>query len=287
MVSVIIPTYNRAELLKRSIQSVLEQTYSDLELIIVDDGSTDDTEKVVSALNDSRIRYIKQKNQGACVARNLGIDNARGEYIAFQDSDDVWHRNKLEVQLEALIKNNADVVFCKMDRIRNGKKNKFPINNFKEGFFTKDICPFTISTQTLLGRAEVFKDERFDPLMPRWQDFEILLRIVQKYSLYCIDKSLADYYIQNDSISMNHEKLLVAWKRILEKNPDFCDVYPEALEAISLKFLTMASQETNVKLKNEFLKISLSLKKSHKVLIKAFLVKTNLYPLYLKVIVRN
>ena len=86
MISVIIPTYNRAGTLLAAAQSVLQQTYRDIELIIVDDGSTDDTSKVVSALQDGRVRYIPLgKNRGACAARNRGIDEAKGEYIAFQD----------------------------------------------------------------------------------------------------------------------------------------------------------------------------------------------------------
>ena len=89
LVSVIIPTYNRAHLIKRSAMSVLNQTYSNLELIIVDDGSTDNTEEVVKSIDDNRVIYIKQPNQGACAARNNGIDHAKGEFIAFQDSDDV------------------------------------------------------------------------------------------------------------------------------------------------------------------------------------------------------
>ena len=97
MISVIIPTYNRAGTLLAAAQSVLQQTYRDIELIIVDDGSTDDTSKVVSALQDGRVRYIPLgKNCGACAARNRGIDEAKGEYIAFQDSDDLWHSDKLE-----------------------------------------------------------------------------------------------------------------------------------------------------------------------------------------------
>ena len=94
MVSIIIPTYNRADKLKAAIMSVLNQTYCDLELIIVDDGSTDDTKNVVANIDDNRLRYVYQKNAGACVARNNGIEEAHGDYIAFHDSDDVWHLDK-------------------------------------------------------------------------------------------------------------------------------------------------------------------------------------------------
>ena len=105
LISVVLPTYNRARCLSRSINSVLNQTFSNLELIIVDDGSTDNTRELVESFSDPRIRYIYQENAGACAARNHGINEALGTYIAFQDSDDEWRKDKLEIQLNALIKN--------------------------------------------------------------------------------------------------------------------------------------------------------------------------------------
>jgi len=102
-VSVVIPTYNRAELLTRAIDSVLAQTYDDFELLVVDDGSTDDTEAVVTAYDDDRVRYLAHEtNRGANPARNTGIEAAEGEFVAFLDSDDEWRPRKLEAQLDRL-----------------------------------------------------------------------------------------------------------------------------------------------------------------------------------------
>ena len=99
-VSVIIPTYNRAKLIKRSILSVLNQTYQNFEIIVVDDGSADDTKSVVESFNNPKIRYIRHDiNKGQSAARNTGIKNAKGKYIAFQDSDDEWLPEKLEKQM--------------------------------------------------------------------------------------------------------------------------------------------------------------------------------------------
>jgi glycosyltransferase involved in cell wall biosynthesis len=101
-VSVVIPTYNRAATVPRAIESVLAQTVTDLEVIVVDDGSSDETGKVLSEIFGDRIRYYAQANQGASVARNRGVEEARGEWIAFLDSDDLWESEKLEWQFKAL-----------------------------------------------------------------------------------------------------------------------------------------------------------------------------------------
>src|SRR4030042_5052103 len=102
-VSIIIPTYNRAHLVMRAINSVLDQSFQDFEIIIVDDASRDNTEKMVSGIRDKRIFYIRhEKNRGGSAARNTGIKQARGEYIAFLDSDDEWLPEKLEKQLKVL-----------------------------------------------------------------------------------------------------------------------------------------------------------------------------------------
>ena len=104
LVSVIIPTYNRGRLILDSINSVLNQTYKNIELIVVDDCSTDNTEEILKSINDSRIKYVKlEKNSGACIARNKGIELSTGEFIAFNDSDDLWITTKLEKQLPPCI----------------------------------------------------------------------------------------------------------------------------------------------------------------------------------------
>ena len=102
LVSVIIPTYNRKESLLRSVESVLNQTYKNIEIIIVDDNSSDGTSEKVQEISDNRVDYIKlERNSGACAARNTGIRNAHGDYIAFQDSDDYWYPD--EYQSEEMI----------------------------------------------------------------------------------------------------------------------------------------------------------------------------------------
>ena len=125
LVSVIIPAYNRAGTIERSVRSVLDQTVKELEVIVVDDCSTDQTESAVLQIHDSRVRYDRLGEQsGACVARNRGVDLARGELIAFQDSDDFWKPEKLEKQLYALKEYGADICFSSLNRHYPGSGKK-------------------------------------------------------------------------------------------------------------------------------------------------------------------
>jgi glycosyltransferase involved in cell wall biosynthesis len=124
-VSVIIPTYNRAHLIGRAIQSVLKQTYQDFEVIVVDDGSIDNTEEVVKKIQENRVYYYKHdKNKGGSAARNTGISLAKGEYIAFQDSDDEWLPEKLEKQIGVFNNQtkNVGVVYTGFYRIEGNNK---------------------------------------------------------------------------------------------------------------------------------------------------------------------
>ncbi|MCR4663692.1 MAG: glycosyltransferase [Endomicrobiaceae bacterium] len=262
LISVIIPTYNRAHLIKRSVESVLNQTYKNLELIIVDDGSTDNTKEVIDSVNDKRIVYVKQQNKGACVARNNGIDLAKGKYIAFQDSDDTWLLDKLEKQINALKKNDADVVCSKMFVYGNLLKRKIPIN-IKEGFLKQDCLPLGVSNGALLGKREIFSENKFDTTIPRLQDFEIALRIKQKYSIYFMDEGLINYYIQKDSISSNHEALLKAWKTIINKK-GFKEQYSSSSEFLATQFLIIASLLKDKAKKEEAVKIAFMFSKSMK-----------------------
>lgn len=131
-ISVIMPVYNTASYLAQSIESVLNQTYSDFELIIVDDGSTDDSLKIINsyAVKDKRIKVITQENQGLSEARNSGIKIAGGEYIAFIDSDDFYAKNFLGQLIHAQKKASADIVGCNFKKIRSSKDHIKVINRF-------------------------------------------------------------------------------------------------------------------------------------------------------------
>lgn len=216
-VSVIIPTYNRRALLLRSVQSVLDQTGVTLEVIVVDDGSTDGTPDALEALNDPRVRVIRAAHGGACAARNLGLDAARGRYVAFQDSDDVFLPGKLARQVAVLERTGADAVFCRFRRVADGTASLIPGDEVRPGPITHEMLLLEnqASTQTILGTRASVADVRFDERFPRLQDWELVLRYTQRYRLVYHDDVLAEVYEQPDSISRRPEKALAALRMLL------------------------------------------------------------------------
>lgn len=263
MVSVIIPTYNRGKVITRSIDSVLNQTYKDLELIIVDDCSTDNTQEIVRQIDDPRVTYIcLEENQGACVARNVGIAKARGEVIAFQDSDDEWHCDKLAVQIEVMKKTNADVCFCKVRRyydsidIDDGCGGSFPDLQGSRFMSHEDMCnKACISTQTILAWKKVFEEHLFDSQVRKAQDYDWGIRASRNHSFYFLDDILVDQYIQKDSLSAAGLKAVKQSRQyFLEKyQEEFAD--NKQFEIYQLKVLVRAKALLNENAKVECVRL--------------------------------
>jgi len=186
-ISVIIPTLNRANYLRRSLLSVINQEGVDFEIIIVDDFSQDDSYDRISDLLDDRIRYVRlEASVGAAQARNLGAAQARGKYLAFQDSDDVWLPGKLIAQFQALEagKPNEVLNFCSHQRVIGTDQVAIPskATQQKSGDIFEELLKENfISTQTLMVRRQTFKEiGGFDPMLPRYQDWDIALRLSAK-----------------------------------------------------------------------------------------------------------
>lgn len=216
MISVILPAYNRAGTIRQATESVLEQTEQDLECIVVDDASTDGTADALAEIHDSRLHIIRLKeNRGACHARNVGIAAAKGAFIAFQDSDDCFHPDKLKRQMAFLHETGADVVFCAMNRVQGQQTEIFPKNMpsgriSQEMFLQENLA----STQCIFGKAEVFHSTPFDEQMPRLQDWALMLEIAGKYTVRGDATPLVDVRVQPDSLSNQPKKLLPALQRI-------------------------------------------------------------------------
>lgn len=235
-VSVIIPTYNRKNLLQRAVDSALAQTLTDIEIIIVDDGSTDGTAELFAHTEDLRVQYHLLPHHGACAARNTGIDLASGRYIAFLDSDDVWLPEKLAIQQRQLESSGADVVFCAFRRHDGTSVTRYPEANVPEGLISYQqlLGGSLVSTQTIFGRADCMKQVRFDESFPRMQDWEYAIRLAAACKLVYFPDVLAELYVQQDSISRKPELGLKAMRLLLQKyRHDFAVSMPNTLLMLS------------------------------------------------------
>lgn len=233
MISVIIPAYNRQDTITRAVESVLCQTYSDIEVIVVDDCSKDNTVATVKKIKDERLRVIECKeNSGACRARNIGIDYAKGEYISFQDSDDVWHANKLEIELKKLIDMDVDVVGCGFFKYDGKRKIQWPTHKIEGNYLERVLKGNYVTTQAILAKKECLQKEKFDISLKRYQDWELVIRLLKNYKFYFINEALIDVYLQNDSITKNHMAGADSAMYILEKHKELYRNYPKSDKVI-------------------------------------------------------
>lgn len=194
-VSVIIPTYNRAHLIVEALESVFAQTYADFEVIVVDDGSTDDTEEILAPYRD-RIRYIKQENAGVSAARNHGIFEAKGEYIAFLDSDDIWFPEKLEKQMR-FFENHPNCSFLCSDFLRGTSLSDNPQPQHSR-FRSTSILRFEdfgegnyVTTPSVLAKKAVFyKAGLFDSSIRVSEDYDLWIRIAHDFECWFDEEPL-------------------------------------------------------------------------------------------------
>ncbi len=229
LVSVIIPTHNRAQLLPCAVSSVLGQTYENLELIIVDDGSTDNTLEVVKGFQDPRILYLCHENsRGAPAARNIGIQHAKGEYIAFLDDDDEWLPHKLKRQLEALsqLHHQVGVAYCKYERLYPNGETRIIGERFSQ---RRLLHHNFVGTPTLLMHRECLEADLFDEGLPRGQDWELCLRLSQRYEFIFVDEVLVLAGTAPGGIGSNKHSLLRACQMILDKHYRLIRKSPRAL----------------------------------------------------------
>lgn len=228
-VSVIIPTYNTARYLPEAIESVLKQTYQDFEIIVLDDGSNDNTKEIVMKYNDNiknKIRYIYQENKGVAVARNTAIKNARGEFIALLDADDKYYPNRLEEGIKVIGSNpGIGLVHADdMETFEDGKCIGTPKRNKRvlSGYIFKNLFTHkaNISSPTVLVRKECFdKVGLFDENLTRLgcEDREAWLRIAREYRIEYINKVLAYYRHQRAGLSKNREKMMRGRYYVVDK----------------------------------------------------------------------
>lgn len=212
----------------KSINSVLNSTYSDYEIIIVDDCSSDNTEELLKPILSDRVRYVKNsKNKGIAATRNVGIANARGEYIAFNDSDDYWRSTKLEKQMKVMEKHpECLLVYCAFERtFLDGHKIRVPsISRSPEGYIYDDLLlnGNVISTQTMLFRKECFeKLGLFDAEVKTIDDYEMALKVAKNGYIGYVNEVLVDVMMSEDSVTdvqKNYIKQLNDYFYLLEQH---------------------------------------------------------------------
>ncbi len=208
-VSVIIPCYNSERFIRQTLESVLSQTFNDLEIIVVDDGSTDSTADIVNSFKDNRIVYHYKANQGLSSARNKGISLSQGEYIAFLDHDDIWLPEKLKIQLEVFTANQEAAMVFSDAYITdlNGKRIKrfFKISPpFKGKVFNKLLSDNFVPILTVMLKRTVFeKTGLFNSNYKIAEDWDFFLRLAKNYSFDYINTPLAEYRVHDASFSKN------------------------------------------------------------------------------------
>ena len=200
-VSVIIPAYNRCQLLRRALLSVYKQTVQAEEIIVIDDGSTDGTEEMLGK-EFPDVKYTFQENAGVSAARNLGIRQAKGEWLAFLDSDDEWLPEKLEKQLASL-ENNPEMRICHSDEIwkRDGVRvNAMNKHNKKGGWIFQHCLPLcAMSPSSIIIHRSIFAQVGlFDIALPACEDYDLWLRITARYPVLFIDQPLIVKYGGHD-----------------------------------------------------------------------------------------
>ncbi|MHC4950846.1 MAG: glycosyltransferase family 2 protein [Planctomycetota bacterium] len=222
LISVIIPTYNHKRHVVEAIGSVLSQTRSDFELLLIDDGSTDGTDEAVKAIDDRRILYFYQENEGLASARNTGLDKARGKYIAFLDSDDLYTPEYLETMVSAL-ENNADygVSFtAATNHYSDGCTEDYRAESCCSGWITEALFDrFFLLSQTCVIRAELLEDMFFDKQAGLSEDLDFFLRLSCRSQFLYVPKAQIIRRLQFHSLSrengtpINHDTKI----RVLER----------------------------------------------------------------------
>ncbi len=223
-ISVVIPTYNRAHMIKKAIKSVQDESYPVDEIIVVDDASSDDTAHAVEAVSDERIRYYRlDQNKGAGGARNYGVSRCQYDMIAFLDSDDTWHPDKIEKQV-ALKNDNTDLrlIYSAYERIYDSYKEIHPDmsnNNKLDGDILSQILfENTVGTPTILMEKSLFEEvDGFDETLRSLEDWDMVIRAAKKTNFGFVPEVLVDALYLNDGVTSNMDEYFKARCLMMQK----------------------------------------------------------------------
>lgn len=240
LISVVIPVYNRADALRRTLKSVLTQNYHHLEILVIDDGSDIDISSVMKELDDHRLYYHKLEHTNANVARNFGIDNSQGAYIAMLDADDLWMENHVTSCLDKLLESGADGIYGslvlrnianqteKNVMVRPVAKNETMINYLLS-------TGYGAQTSTLFMTAESIKDIRWNPVLERHQDYDFVIRYSKKYRLAAKSEPTAIYISgEPKQVKINFQSCI----QVIKENEE--DISPSLYNSYHLNMLSLA-----------------------------------------------
>lgn len=221
LVTVVIPTYNRPDLVLRAVESVLNQSYPNIEIIVVDDASDQNAESLLKKFD--KVKYFKNRtNKGPCFSRNVGLKEASGEYINFLDDDDLIFETKIEKQI-ALFRNTSDeklgmVTSHAIDK-RSGKTYK-KLNKVKGDIYQKLLRSYTVSgTETMLFKISYLKEiGGFDEKLLSSQEYDLLIRFCHRYTVDYVDEILSEENRSYGQISVNFEKKIKGARRLYKKH---------------------------------------------------------------------
>lgn len=223
-ISVIIPTYNYGHFLSAAINSVLAQTYAATEIIIVDDGSTDNTKDIVRSFGNDVV-YLRQENSGLSAARNTGIVESKCDLIAFLDADDLWHPEKLKLQVDYLEAHvQFGMVYCGAREFDSMSGRTLGIHlDGKEGWLAEDLLNFEVPTVIAIGSTSLIKREvfdaigKFDPQLNHSEDWDISFRIANKFRIGFVREILVEYRSHDKNMHKNIGRMEKAMVTCFEK----------------------------------------------------------------------
>ena len=250
LVSIVVPVYNGETNLQETLNSVYMQTYTNIELIVVDDGSTDKTLTILEQ-NSAYLRLIHQDNKGAAAARNLGVKEAKGSWIAFLDADDLWEPKKLERQMAACSRyvwSYTDVVF--LGGVNNGRRDSQFTRKYQGQILEKIACGNFIGTSAVMVRRQAFIEAGgFDESLRSIQDWDLWVRLSALYEAGYLDEPLVHYRVHAKSSSRSTRKTYPYHMKVIEKifSPDgpaaSCSWLKSAAKAMSNGICSQIAEE--------------------------------------------
>jgi len=269
LVTVIIPVYNAGCYLRASIESIVKQTYKNLQIIIIDDGSTDNCMQTIQDIHDSRIIFLNQSNSGKSVALNNALRIAKGKYYTIQDADDLSYNNRIQT-LVAVMESapHLSAVFSGYDLIFKEKRIA-PLNTYKnEKICKKDIQQFRMPSHDPTGfyRLAMIKELEYDPVLRIGQGYDYILRIGEKYPIIVINKTLYSYRITETSTTRFQSErritmLSLVWEKACRRN----DINYDNWKKNNIKRITpLNTNDKHYGIVSHCMESVISLKKEHK-----------------------